>query len=40
MATFMSDLAKASNLFGIHKFEEFQVDVLNKLFEFLLTPEK
>ena len=26
-----------SDLFGINKFDEFQVDVLNKLLEFLLT---
>jgi len=38
MATSMSDIAKASDLFGIKKFEEFQVDVLNKLLELLLTP--
>ena len=31
MATFTSDFAKASDLFGIKKFEELQVDVLNKL---------
>jgi len=31
MATSMSDFAKASDLFRINKFEEFQVDVLNKL---------
>ena len=30
MATFMSDFAKASDLFGINKFVEFHVDVLNK----------
>ena len=36
----MSDFAKASDLFGINKFEEFQVDVLNKLLELLLTPVK
>jgi len=31
MAIFMSDFAKASDFFGINKFEEFQVDVLNTL---------
>jgi len=36
----MSDFAKASDLFGINKFKEFQVDVLNKLLESLLTPVK
>jgi len=36
MAT-MSEIAKASELFGINKFEELQVDVLNKLLELLLT---
>jgi len=36
----MSDFAKASDLFGINKFEEFQVDGLNKLLELLLTPVK
>jgi len=36
----MSDFAKASDLFGINKFEEFKVDVLNKLLELLLTPVK
>ena len=36
----MSDFVKASDLFGINKFEEFHVDVLNKLFELLLTPVK
>jgi len=30
MATSMSDFAKASNLFGINKYEEFHVDVLKK----------
>jgi len=40
MATSMSDFAKASDLFGIYKFEEFQVDGLNKLLELLLTPVK
>jgi len=40
MAIPMSDFAKASELFGINKFEEFHVDVLNKLFELLLTPVK
>jgi len=40
MATFMSDFAKASDLFGSSKFEEFQVDVVNKLLELLLTPVK
>jgi len=29
----MSDVAKASDLFGINKFGEFQVDVLNTLLE-------
>jgi len=38
MATSMSDFA--NNLFGIKKFEEFQIDVLNKLLELLLTPVK
>ena len=28
----MSDFAKASDLFGINKFEEFQVNVKNKVF--------
>jgi len=36
----MRDFAKASDLFGINKFEEFQVDVINKLLEFLQTPVK
>jgi len=36
----MSDFAKASDLFGINKFEEFQVDGLNKLLELLLKPAK
>ena len=36
----MSDFAKVSEFFGINKFEEFHVDVLNKLFELLLTPVK
>jgi len=36
----MSDFAKASDLFGMNNFEEFQVDVLNKLLELLLTPVK
>jgi len=36
----MGDFAKASDLFSINKFEEFQVDVLNKLLELLLTPVK
>ena len=36
----MSDVAKASDLFGINKFEEFQVDVLNTLLELLLTTVK
>jgi len=40
MATFMSDFAKSSDLFGINKFAEFQVDVLNKLLELHLTPIK
>jgi len=42
MATSISDFAKASDLFGINKFKEFQVDVLNKLLELdlLLTPIK
>jgi len=35
----MSDFAKVSDLFGINKFVEFQVDVLNKL-ELFLTPVK
>jgi len=29
-----------SNLFGINKFDEFQVDVLNKLLELLLTSKE
>ena len=29
-----------SDLFGINKFEEFQVGLLNKLLELLLTPVK
>ena len=37
MLTSMSDFATASDLFGINNFEEFNVDVLNKLFELLLT---
>ena len=37
MATSMSDFAKARDVFGINKFKEFQVDVLNKLLELLLT---
>jgi len=40
MATSVSECAKTSDLFGIDKFEEFQVDVLNKLLELLLTPVK
>jgi len=36
----MSDFAKTNDLFGINTFEEFQVDVLNKLLELLLTPVK
>jgi len=40
MATSISDFARASDLFGITQFEEFQVDVLNKLLELLLTPVK
>ena len=36
----MSDFAKASDLFGINKINEFQVGVLNKLLELLLTPVK
>jgi len=36
----MSDFAKASDFIGINKFEVFQVDVLNKLLELLLTPVK
>ena len=31
---------KASGLFGINKCDEFHVDVLNKIFELLLTPVK
>ena len=38
LATSMSDFAKASDLFGINKFEEFHVNVLNKLLELHLTP--
>jgi len=40
MAISRNDFAKASGLFGINKFEEFYVDVLNKLLELLLTPVK
>jgi len=40
METSISDFAKASDLFSINKFEEFQVDVLNKLLLLLLTPAK
>ena len=40
MATSMSDFAKTSDLFCIDKFEEIQVDVLNKLLELLPTPVK
>jgi len=40
MATSRSDFAKSSDLFGINKFKEFQVDVLNKILEILLTPVK
>jgi len=36
MATVLSDIAKASDF----EFEEFQVDVLNKLLLLLLTPVK
>ena len=36
----MSDFAFMSDLCGINKFEEFQVDVLNKLLELLLTTVK
>ena len=36
----MSDFAKVSDLFGINKFVEFQVDVLNKSLELFLTPVK
>jgi len=36
----MSDFAKGSDLFRINKFEEFQVDVLHKLLELLLTAVK
>jgi len=36
----MSDFAKASDLFGINKFEEFHVDVLKQIFELPLTPVK
>ena len=39
-STSISDFARASDLFGINQFEEFQVDVLNKLLELLLTPVK
>jgi len=39
--TLISDFAKANDLLGINKFEEFQVDVFNKLLvELLLTPVK
>jgi len=34
----MTDFDKESDLFGINKIEEFQVDVLNKLLVLLLTP--
>jgi len=37
MATSMRDFAKVSDLFGINTFEVFQVDVLHKLLELLLT---
>jgi len=40
MATSMSDFAKASDLFGFYKFEDFQVDVLNIFLQLLLTPVK
>jgi len=40
MANSMSDFAKASDLFGINTFEEFYVDVLNKLLKLLLTQVK
>ena len=36
----MRGFAKASDIFGIKKFAEFQVDVLNKLLELLQTPVK
>jgi len=36
-ATFMSDFAKASDLFGINKFEEFHVDVFKMLGLYLNT---
>ena len=36
----MIDFTKARDYFGIYKFEEFQVDVLNKFLELLLTPVK
>jgi len=39
-AASMSDFAKARDLSGITKFQGFQVDVLNKLLELLLTPVK
>jgi len=38
MATSMSDFAKASDLSAINNFDEFHVDVLNKLLKLLLTP--
>ena len=40
MAIFVNDFAKASDLFGITKFEEFQVHVLNKLLELHVKPVK
>ena len=40
LATPRSDFATAKDLFCINKFEKFQVDVLNKLIELLLTPVK
>jgi len=40
MATSLCNFAKASDLFGINKFEEFHVDVLKKLFNLLLKPVK
>jgi len=36
-ATFMGDFAKASDLFGINKFDEFHVDVLKMLGLYLNT---
>ena len=40
MATFMSDFVKAVIYSALIKFEEFRVDVFNKILELLLTPVK